>query len=438
MNTQETKNLYRFYLLMVVLSLGLILVYQLFPNRTLTILPGGEFDIYSSADSDEGGNSEARFLDPSYQNWYCHLKPSPSLQGFPSCRLGIAFSKTPNDWTQGIDLSGFSDLKIVMDYRGTASFMRLHFRDFDPDLSNKGDYNSAKFANIIIRDPGPDSEYSINLAEFKLADWWVQQFSIPSDQAIATLKRVTSFEIDFAEPVPYGEHTIAIKKIELVGQYISAENWYLSILAGWMVMATAVGIYRLVDLNKISRRQAKHIQEMRKFADDLKQQSINYKNLSRHDQLTGVMNRLGLQEIIESSFEWRTQKNKIALLIIDLDHFKKINDTQGHEVGDEVLKAIGAALSRSTRAEDSVARWGGEEFLVLSPNTPREGAMIMAEKLRKEITLLDFRSRGITQITASLGVTIIDHEENFETALNRADQALYDAKSSGRNCWVFH
>ena len=437
MKKLEAKNIYLLYLLMVAFSVLLILGYELLPDKRLILAPGSSFSVYTHGDKDQGGNSSAQFVDKARTQWRCQLREGVKEPNYPSCRIGIAINSDPEDWTAGVDLSDYEFLKIQFDYSGPATFFRAHFRNFDSEISHREDYNSAKFVNLIIRNPGLNSDYYFALTEFKLADWWIQQYSVPNELAKSSFDRVTSFELDFAEPVPFGEHFIKLKNIELIGRYISAENWYLGILMSWMVIFALIGAVRLRQLNRISNLQAQHIKEMKKYAEDLKQQSIKYKNLSHIDPLTGTMNRLGLQEIIDGAVQWRKENGPVALFLMDLDHFKRINDTNGHEAGDKVLKALGKMLIDSTRSVDSVARWGGEEFILLCHNTGREAAMVLAEKLRVQVSQMEFADYGGQSITTSIGITLIKPDESFELAFDRADKALYDAKNSGRNCWIY-
>lgn len=435
--TTGASRIYAFYLLMVVVSVVLILAYQFFPERTLKLAPSSAYTVYTYGDGDKGGLSTAHFLDDKRQHWACSLKPGVPPPDFPSCRIGLSFSIDPDNWTAGVDLSGFDHLRIRLDYDGPATFFRAHFRNFDSKISTAEDYNSGKFINLIIRNPAYDSNFIFRLTEFKLADWWIQQYAVPNELAKASFEKITSFELDFGEPVPYGEHYIHLKSIELVGKYISAESWYLGILICWLIVIATTGMVRLRQLYLVSRRQQQRIQEMNEYAQELKEQSKNYRELSSHDQLTGAMNRLGLQHIIESSFDWRKANNQIALLLLDLDHFKRINDTEGHDAGDKALQSIATMLLNNVRACDTVARWGGEEFVLICPNTPAEAAMIMAEKIRVKISELTFSDNDTRRLTVSIGVTIIESNETFSKAFNRADNALYQAKNSGRNCWAF-
>jgi diguanylate cyclase (GGDEF)-like protein len=123
----------------------------------------------------------------------------------------------------------------------------------------------------------------------------------------------------------------------------------------------------------------------------------------------------------------------LGAVALGLDHFKTLNDRHGHQAGDEALAAVGAALAATVRASDFAGRWGGEEFLVLLPDTGLEGATLLAEKLRAAVSTIDVP--GVPgRITASAGVAVLpDHAADAEELLRAADRALYAAKAAGRN-----
>lgn len=156
---------------------------------------------------------------------------------------------------------------------------------------------------------------------------------------------------------------------------------------------------------------------------------------ARTDALTGVGNRAGLQ--IQLQREWelaRRNGTPFSLIVIDLDHFKAINDTYGHDSGDGVLRTAAASLTGTVRGGDIVFRFGGEEFVALLSNTPMAGAMRLAERIRKDIPKTEYLSaHGPLKVTASLGVASLKPRESAEQLLHRADEALYRAKAAGRN-----
>ncbi len=151
------------------------------------------------------------------------------------------------------------------------------------------------------------------------------------------------------------------------------------------------------------------------------------------DKLTGAFNRLkfddSLKEFIMLSSRF---KSGFSLIIFDIDHFKKFNDTYGHQLGDEVLVWVSKISKDTIREVDIFARWGGEEFVVLLPNSDLKEALICAERLRENIA--EFDVDYLPQITCSFGVSEYVKGDNKDTVLKRADELLYSAKNCGRNC----
>ena len=158
---------------------------------------------------------------------------------------------------------------------------------------------------------------------------------------------------------------------------------------------------------------------------------------SVRDGLTGCFNRTHTLEAIDTELRRarRTQK-PLSLIMFDIDHFKNINDRYGHLCGDGVLAAVGARMRTALRASDLKCRYGGEEFVVVLPDTPLEGAKRVAETLRRELADMPIDWNGETlRITASFGVTTSQPDEtDGQAIIGRADQAMYRAKEQGRNC----
>jgi diguanylate cyclase (GGDEF)-like protein/PAS domain S-box-containing protein len=177
------------------------------------------------------------------------------------------------------------------------------------------------------------------------------------------------------------------------------------------------------------------ITELKRSQEALREANELLERQAKTDALTGIANRMRLNtELVIEIIKARRHKVPLALIIFDIDHFKLVNDTYGHLIGDTLLKEITNVVSNGIRSEDLFARWGGEEFVVLLPHTDLDGARIMAERLRTAIEVNAFSDIG--QITCSFGAAQFADSENQESFLNRADQALYTAKESGRNCVV--
>lgn len=153
------------------------------------------------------------------------------------------------------------------------------------------------------------------------------------------------------------------------------------------------------------------------------------------DALTGVYNRRRLFEVIsEESNRYTRTPGSFSLCLLDIDHFKEVNDTHGHQKGDKILQAVARSVADGLRAIDCFGRYGGEEFLLVLPQTPLEGARIKAERVREAIAALKFADMGEDfRVTVSIGVAEYHRDESTDDTLLRADQALYAAKGDGRN-----
>jgi diguanylate cyclase (GGDEF)-like protein len=150
------------------------------------------------------------------------------------------------------------------------------------------------------------------------------------------------------------------------------------------------------------------------------------------DPLTGLANRRGGEKSIANEISRaKRERRPLSCILIDIDRFKQVNDTYGHEAGDHVLRDLSALLRSTVRAYDILVRWGGEEFLLVLPGVDLEAARILADRIRRAAEALE--PRGVGPLTISAGVAGFDSDYDFATTLRTADRRLYQAKSSGRN-----
>jgi diguanylate cyclase (GGDEF)-like protein len=165
---------------------------------------------------------------------------------------------------------------------------------------------------------------------------------------------------------------------------------------------------------------------------ELKEKNLLLERLSVTDKLTGLYNRMKLDQILEQQITHSQRYGShFALILLDIDKFKLVNDQHGHQVGDRVLCAIAEILNQCSRASDVVGRWGGDEFLLIAAETEVNGALVLAEKLRRTVGEHDFPVVG--HKTASFGVTAYRAGDSIESIMARADSALYRAKENGRD-----
>jgi len=198
---------------------------------------------------------------------------------------------------------------------------------------------------------------------------------------------------------------------ELEEQYIWKENSEISIV-GQSFESARMAILKLISELKASNKQLEKIAII--------------------DNLTGLFNRHKLDEILENEKNrFLRYGNQFCIILLDIDHFKQVNDTYGHQIGDEILTAFAKILVKNTRQSDVVARWGGEEFLIVCPESNIEETFQLAEKLR--ITIQQFKFPVARTQTASFGITDFKKADRVSDLVSRADQALYKAKEDGRN-----
>lgn len=154
--------------------------------------------------------------------------------------------------------------------------------------------------------------------------------------------------------------------------------------------------------------------------------------LATTDMLTGLVNRSQFDSVLKSELNRHDRYSRpLSLIMLDLDYFKNINDNYGHVVGDQVLVELAHLLKRNLRKADCCARWGGEEFMLLAPETSLEQAVILADKIRSTIKHTDFPIQG--SVTASFGVVEVHAQESGKSVMKRVDDALYRAKEKGRD-----
>lgn len=164
---------------------------------------------------------------------------------------------------------------------------------------------------------------------------------------------------------------------------------------------------------------------------------INQLNdLASTDPLTGALNRRSFYKVAERELERKTRySSSVSVMMIDIDHFKQINDVHGHEAGDKALKAMTRVCLEHLRKNDGFARLGGEEFAIIAPEISLDRAQLLAERLRQALSEIEVATDTDTfSFTVSMGLTeVADADDEIDTALKRADTALYNAKKSGRN-----
>jgi diguanylate cyclase (GGDEF)-like protein len=411
-----------------VLLIGILLTclavagHRFLPERSLAFDSSKDVGLAFLMQSGDGAPADIQWVDQSHFHFACEFPKAAAVD--QGCSFGYQLHAGKLD--EGTDLSHFQTLKLGIRYTGNARYLRVAVRTFDPRFSKLEDLNSPKynFVNIPSRDLA--QPVAIKLSEFWVPEWWIAQYDLPRSQSQPDLSNATIFSIDLRGDLAGSHHDIQIDKIEFVGAWISAESWYLGILCLWMILGTTYGMSQWVRLRRKHREQRQKI-------DHLESEKENYRRLSTLDALTNVFNRHGIERFVETL---ETTKVAASVIVIDIDHFKRVNDQRGHYGGDRVLRKVGEILRAQTRNTDGLGRWGGEEFVLVCPGASLSSAADLAEKLRQRIKDTNFIPEDPLPITASFGVATSRADQSFEDVFRQADEALYLAKNRGRDCVV--
>ena len=203
-------------------------------------------------------------------------------------------------------------------------------------------------------------------------------------------------------------------------------------------MLTAEVIEDSRQLERTSKETSSHLNDAGEQITSLKEELEAARRDARTDPLTGLANRRGLNELLLQRINlFLQEKTPFCVILADIDHFKRINDSYGHLVGDKILRFVARTLMANIKGQDSVIRFGGEEFAIVLPYTQYEGGIIVAQHLRQKIASSRLRlaesGRDLGGLTISLGVASVHTEDTPDTLLRRADDALLKAKADGRD-----
>ncbi|MBE9397205.1 diguanylate cyclase [Pontibacterium sp. N1Y112] len=211
-----------------------------------------------------------------------------------------------------------------------------------------------------------------------------------------------------------------ISSDDFLQSHTTSSNWFQGRIVPLKTNNKADRLVAWVAVNITDRKQLEH----------------QLKELSQRDALTGLLNRRYLQEDVTKRIAaYKRYKNSFSLAFLDIDYFKNINDTFGHDTGDYVLKELSLVVDKEKRESDVFARFGGEEFILVFPDTSQNAAAVFLERLRALIERLSFETpTGEVTFTVSMGLTeIMELDGDFDSIVKRADKALYEAKNQGRN-----
>ena len=423
-------NIRNFYIAILAGSLVTILLVFVRPY-----IPGDELAVsdlsaqkfvYSSADI--GGGTQATLGEGTGLSMSCEIVPG--TPGGEYCGLGYAF--VPEGQLDGIDLSAFDEIKIKVEYSGNAREIKLYVRSFSTSLLAKDYPNPIITSSYFLRRKDLNIDLNASLERFSVAEWWLRENQVSAGDAVPDFEKVVSINVEIPYQSERSVHKVKISDITFTGERISANQLYTLLFVLWIAALSLVCVLQLISLSRRTRHDANKIHMLARSNEALENESKKYRQLSYQDALTGLLNRGGFDEQ-KASLLANSATETYTLIIADLDHFKKINDKYGHDVGDQVLCTVSDIIKINTRNTDLVSRWGGEEFLILCPTASLEEAIKICEKVARKISSFSIPSFPELRITASFGVGLANKKEEFSVAFKRVDEALYDAKQAGRD-----
>lgn len=393
------------------------------PEKRVALWPSDQdrAELYGFADSQHG--KSAYWLDEATHHWVCDYK----LTNPYGCGWWMHFAAAG---TAGVDFSTFEALEIALDYQGPASRLRIFLRNDNPAYTLPDDANSSKVMAMNVPAVEARKPIRVDLDEFSVASWWLLERKINRQWTQPEFDAVTTLGVDLVEP---GTHEVRIVHVSLIGRWVKTETLLVSLLTFWIAVFLLEGLVRFFQLYRTAQRNRRDIANMEKTQRALEKENQQLETIANTDPLTGIHNRAGLQSRIDAVLVQLGSLAGLRVMLLDIDHFKHLNDHYGHDMGDKVLKTFASLLAMNLREEDIFARLGGEEFVVISRTQSPDGPHAFAEKLRQLALQCTFNGDSQLNISVSIGVTTVARDEDFATALKRADNALYKAKQSGRN-----
>lgn len=384
--------------------------------------------VYSSRDEYTAIN----WLNPGRTSFTCLFLRS---DGSRRCGLDIELGDGARN---GIDISKYTTVRLSVKYEGPADKLRFSFRNAykEADLAvGAADYHNiedAKYHSTILPMRTGVYVYDISLDSLKVPNWWISQSMVANEERRTPDRtNVVRMGFDIETPMPVGQHYFDVIGLTLAAPWLNAGNampWLgLSVL-----YFVVVGIiYNFLRLKTHVREPHEEMFGLIGKLEEASSKSANLRVQAMYDPLTGLLNhRAALDQL--KDFVRRNSLAGTALILLDIDHFKSVNEVYGRDFGDEVLGSVCKLTLRSLREGDTAVRWGGEEILVICPKTKPEGAKKVAEKLRLQIAEMRLPSCELS-ISVSMGVANVAATDTFEQAFKRAEDALLRAKNSGRN-----
>ncbi|WP_286234715.1 GGDEF domain-containing protein [Thalassotalea sediminis] len=423
MQTEKFDNLV--ILLLISFTFIIIGAHHFALNKTITFDSQSNIRAYAVTDTANGGSSKAK-LHTKGDSYLldCHIVKSD--YPWPFCEVTFAVGvNEKNELDTPLDLSPYTSAHIFAKYisDNKASF-RFQLRTYNERYSSPTDDSTWKYNGIEYWPEKNTYPVEIPLDAMQVATWWLLEQEIPIAYASPEFDQVLILELATGNHMKPGHYQIEIERIEFSGKVFTNKQVFTFIIAMWVfaaIIGLVMNLYRSKEKLILLEKRAHELKQLNRL---LNVKSQELKDQVERDPLTGALNRKGIEHVFTNEIK------TLSLMFIDIDHFKPLNDRYGHNIGDIILKDFVKLISENCRSTDFLARWGGEEFLLICPNTKLLEANELAEDLRQLIAQHHFVQD--IKITASFGLAQKENE-SVSALIERADVALYAAKAQGRN-----
>lgn len=410
--------------LMACLSLVVVLAPREWLKKSLEVYPN-QYPTALLDDKYSGGDSSVFWVNKDQAHWRCELG---GRFRNPYCSLQVSLL---GESGVGLDLSGYNMMRIWLAYKGDGKHVRMYIRNRHSRYYKVGDDTTTKYNVVEIPSKDLEPGLEIEVADIGVADWWLASKSIPLEYSRAEFNDVVFLEVQTGSTSLDGHHEFKLDKIVWEGALVSDEQLYRGMVVTWSALIFGLLILRMITLKVELGKNRRYQDELISINRLLNLQNKQFEDLAKTDQLTGLLNRIGIRDALYDGLnDWKARRKPFSFIMIDIDHFKKVNDTFGHDVGDAILKGAADLFKQNVRQSDFLARWGGEEFILVCPDTDIGQAQVVAESLRRKLAAEEIHPE--LTVTASFGVASLT-QPSLDHLFKCADEALYEAKHLGRD-----
>ena len=354
---------------------------------------------------------------------HCHLsRKSP----WPYCKLTFDLLKD----RAGMDMSHFDYMTIDARYAGPGKpAFGLVLANVEEGMTKLDQWQTYKIDQIDALDLPADGRLLIPMKWFGVAQWWKDMTKPSMEHSAVGMDNVARVELMINGGGLEGEHVFTLHNLRLHGKLISRDVLLMAIVAAWVLCAAGWMTILTLSLRTQLKDSKAAIALLSEVNKALELEARDLAGQVHIDPLTGVLNRQGLRAALMSTSNLLS--DPMAVIFIDIDHFKSVNDRHGHDVGDDVLRKFANVVASGIRSSDRLVRWGGEEFLIVCPMTNVYQGRILAENLRHALHQQTWPAE--LHVTASFGVAQHNQNDEVGIVIKHADEELYRAKQGGRD-----